>query len=73
MISWIDHVRNKDVLQRAKEDRNILHRMKRRKSTWFGHFLYRICHLKHIIEGNPEGRIEVTERRGRRYKHLLDA
>ena len=29
------------------------------------------CILKHIIEGNIEGRIEVTERRVRRRKKLL--
>jgi hypothetical protein len=39
----------------------------------------RICHIflrnyliKHVIDGNLEGRIEVTGRRGRRRKHLLD-
>jgi hypothetical protein len=29
-ISWIDHVRNEEVLQRVKEDRNILHTLKGR-------------------------------------------
>jgi hypothetical protein len=28
--------------------------------------------LKHVIEGNLEGRIEMTRRRGRRRKQLLD-
>jgi hypothetical protein len=36
------------------------------------HTLRRNCLLKHIIEGNIERRIEVTGRRGRRRKHLLD-
>ena len=31
----------------------------------------RDCLLKHFIEGNIEGRIEVTWRRGRRRKRLL--
>jgi hypothetical protein len=31
------------------------------------------CLLKHVIEGTLEGRIEVTGRRGRRRKQLLDA
>jgi len=35
-------------------------------------FLRRNCLLKHAIEGNVEGRIEVTGRRGRRCKQLLD-
>jgi hypothetical protein len=30
------------------------------------------CLLQHIIEGNIEGMIEVTGRRGRRHKQLLD-
>ena len=32
----------------------------------------RNCLLKHVIEGKIEGRIEVTGRRGRRRKQLLD-
>ena len=35
-------------------------------------FLRMNCLLKHVIEGNVEGRIEVTGRRGRRCKQLLD-
>jgi len=34
--------------------------------------LHRNCLLKQIIEGNIEGRIEVTRRKGRRPKQLLD-
>jgi hypothetical protein len=34
--------------------------------------LRRDCLLKHVIEGNLEGRIEMTGRRGRRRKQLLD-
>jgi hypothetical protein len=30
------------------------------------------CLLKHIIEGNVEGRIQVTGRQGRKLKQLLD-
>jgi hypothetical protein len=29
-ISWTDHVRNEEVLHRAKEERNILQEIKRR-------------------------------------------
>jgi len=35
--------------------------------------LGRNCILKHIIEGKVEGRVEVTGRRGRRRKQLLDS
>jgi hypothetical protein len=34
--------------------------------------LSRKCLLKHVIEGKIEGRIEVTGRRERRSKQLLD-
>jgi hypothetical protein len=71
-ISWTDRVRNKEVLHRVKEERNILHTIKRRKANWIGHILRRNCLLKHMIEGKLEGRIEMTGRQGRRRKQLLD-
>jgi hypothetical protein len=71
-ISWTDRERNEEVLHRVKEERNILHTIKRRKANWSGHILRRNCLLKHVIEGKLEGRIEVAERRGRRSKQLLD-
>jgi hypothetical protein len=33
---------------------------------WIGDILCRKCLLKHIIEGQMEGRIEMMGRRGRR-------
>jgi hypothetical protein len=71
-INWIDRVRNEEVLQRVKEERNIVHTIKRRKANWIGHILRRNCLLNHVIEGKLEGRIEMTGRRGRRRKQLLD-
>jgi hypothetical protein len=71
-ISWTDRVRNEEVLHRVKEERNILHTVKRRKANWIGHILRRNCLLKHDVEGKIEGRIEVTGRRGTRRKQLLD-
>jgi hypothetical protein len=65
-------VRNEEVLHRVKEERNILHTIKRRKANWIGHILRRNCLLKHVIEGKVEGRLEMTGRRGRRGKQLLD-
>jgi hypothetical protein len=56
----------------VKGERNILHTVKRRKANWIGPILRRKCLLKHITEGKIEGRIEVTGRRGRRRKQLLD-
>jgi hypothetical protein len=71
-ISWTDRVRNEEVLHRVKEERIILHTIKRRKANWIGHILRRKCLLKHVIEGKLEARIEMTGRRGRRCKQLLD-
>ena len=70
-LIWTDRVRNEALLHRVKEERNIIHTIKRRKDNWIGHILLVICLLKHIIEENIEGRIEVTGRRGRRRKQLL--
>jgi hypothetical protein len=64
-------VRNEEVLHRVKEERNIVHTVKRRKANWIGHILRRNCLLKHVIDGKLEGRIEMTGRRGRRRKQLL--
>jgi hypothetical protein len=71
-ISWTDRVRNEEVLHRVKEERNIVHTIKRRKANWIDHILRRNYLLKHAIEGKLEGRREMTGRRGRRSKQLLD-
>jgi hypothetical protein len=65
-------VRNEEVLHRVKEERNMLHTIKRRNANWIGHILRINCLLKHVIEGKLEGRTEMTGRRGRRLKQLLD-
>jgi hypothetical protein len=71
-ISWTDHMRNEEVLLRVSEQSNILHEIRKRKANWIGHILRRNCLLKEVIEGKIKGRIEVTRRRGRRRKKLLD-
>ena len=71
-ISWTDNVRNEEVLLRVKEQRNILHEISKRKANWIGHILRRNCLLRRVIEGKIKGGIEVTGRRGRRRKKLLD-
>jgi hypothetical protein len=65
-------VRNEEVLHRVKEERNIVHTIKRRKANWIGHILRRNCLLKHVIEGNTNRGIEMTGRRGRRRKYLMN-
>jgi hypothetical protein len=72
MISWTDHVRNEDVLLGVKEQRNILHEIRKRKAKWTGHILRRNCLLQRVIEGKIQSGIEVTERQGRRRRKLLD-
>ena len=58
------------TLGRVKEERNVLHTIKRRKANRIGHILRRNCLLRHVIEGKIEGMIEVTGRRGRRRNKL---
>jgi hypothetical protein len=71
-ISWTDHVRNEDVLFRVKEQRNILHEIRKREANWIGHVLRRNCLLQRVTEGKIQGGIEVTGRQGRRRRNLLD-
>ena len=71
-ISWTDHVRNEEVLLRVKEQRNILHEIRKRKVNWIGPFLRRNYLLQRVIEGKIKGGIEVTGRRGRRRRKLRD-
>jgi hypothetical protein len=71
-MSWTDHARNKDVLLRVKEQRNILHEIRKRKANWIGHILRRNCLLQGVTEGKIQGGIKVTGRQGRRRRKLLD-
>jgi hypothetical protein len=68
-ISWTDHVRTEEVLLRVKEQRNILHEIRKRKANWIGHILRKNCLLQRVIEGKIKGGIEVT---GRKHRKLLD-
>jgi hypothetical protein len=70
-IIWTDHVRNKEVLLRVKEQRNILHEISKRKANWIGHIVRRKCLLRQVIEGKIKGAIEMIGRRGRRRRKLL--
>jgi hypothetical protein len=71
-VSWTEHERNEEVLLTAKEQRNTLHEINKQKANWICHILRRNCLLRQIIEGKMKGRIEVTGRRGRRCRKLLD-
>jgi hypothetical protein len=65
-------VRNEELLPRVKEQRNILHEISKRRANWIGHILRRNCLLQQVFEENIKGGIEVTGRRGRRRRKLLD-
>ena len=62
----------RDLLEVDDEQRNILHEIRKRKANWIGHILRRNCLLKQVIEEKIKGEMEVTRRRGRRHKKLLD-
>ena len=71
-IRWTEHVKNEEVFLRVKEQKIILYEINERKANWIGQILRRNCFLQRVIEGKIKGRIEVTGRRGRRRRKLLD-
>jgi hypothetical protein len=71
-ISWTDHVRNEEVLLKVKKQRNILHEIRKQKANWIGHILRINCLLQRVTEEKIKGRIEVTGRRERRRRKLLN-
>jgi len=62
-ISWNDRVNNDEVLQRVKEERNILQTIKGREVNLIGDMFYWNWLLKHVIEEKVEGKRELTGRR----------
>ena len=48
------------------------HEIRKRKANWIGYILRRNCLLQRVIEEKIQGGIEVTGRRGRRRRKLLD-
>jgi hypothetical protein len=64
-------VKNEEILQQVDEG-SVLHTIKIRKVNRIVHSLHRKCFLKHSVEGKLGTRIEVTGRRGRRLKQVLD-
>jgi len=65
-------VRNEEVLLRVKKQINILNEINKRKANWISHILRRNCLLQRVTEGKIKGGIEVTGRRGRRCRKLVD-
>jgi hypothetical protein len=50
----------------------LVHDISKRKVNWIGNILRRNCLLRQVIEGKIKGGIELTGRRGRRRRKLLD-
>jgi hypothetical protein len=71
-ISWTDLVRNEKVLLRVQEGKDNPHTIKRKKANWICHMLRRNGFLNLLIEGKIKGRMEVTGRRDRRSKQLMN-
>ena len=47
-------------------------KISKRKADWIGHILRRNCRLQRVAEGKIKAGIEMTRRRGRRRRKLLD-
>jgi hypothetical protein len=47
-------MRDEEVLQKDKEERNVLKTVKRGKANLIGHRLHWNCVLKHVTEGKVE-------------------
>jgi hypothetical protein len=53
--SWTDHVRNEEVLLRVKEQRNILHEIRKRKANWIGHILRKTAFCNGLLKERYKG------------------
>jgi hypothetical protein len=53
-------VRNNEAIHIVKEDRNILHTLKSKKTKWIGHVLRINCLVKHVTEDKIEERIKMA-------------
>jgi hypothetical protein len=69
-IICANHVSNEEVLQRIKEERNILQTIKGRKANWICHILCRNCLPIHITEVKKGGK--KGQRRRRRHEQPID-
>ena len=63
---------NEEVLLGVKEQKNILHEIRKRKANWTGRILRRNCLLQKVIEGKIKWSIEASGKPGRIRRKLLD-
>ena len=68
LITW----ELKYYIQSWRTGTSYINYIQRKNANWIGHILPMNDLLKHVSEGNTEGRTEVMERWGRRCKQLLD-
>jgi hypothetical protein len=73
ILTDLTYLEESEGVLRVVKDSVMLHTVKERRANWMVHILRRCCLLKHVIDGNVEGTVEVTARPGRRHKQLLDA
>ena len=66
LLYGCSHVRNEEVLLRVKEQRNVLHEIRKRKANWIGHILRKTCLLQQVIEGKIEGGGDRSDRKTRK-------
>jgi len=50
----------------------MLHEISKRKANWIRQILHRNCLLQRVIKGKIKRGVEVTGRRGRRRRKLMD-
>ena len=63
-ISWVQRVRNDEVLRRVKKSRELMKNIKRRKVAYLGHVLRHERY--HLLQTIMMGKIEGKRRVGRR-------
>lgn len=49
-IRWTDKLRNKNIVERVREKRNIMETIRKKKKKWVGHWLRRWCLLVVVVE-----------------------
>lgn len=67
-ISYIDHVKNEDVLRRAETSRSLLNYIRIRQATFFGYIMRKLG-MEHTI---TTGKICGKRERGRQREKMLD-
>ena len=55
-ISWMDHVKNEEVLKRAGEKRELVEMIVKRKKNWIGHVMRGEGLLREVMEGKMFGK-----------------